>query len=126
MVVLSNHSLGPAVEVLVSNEVAARMLLETAEAARPLAQGRWEHELVLWLEDRARKPGPTIDVGELAWSPDNFERQRRFVIDAIARAAVASEHVRALTMWSRQIEAHPREHVSVGRRWRWTGLGATA
>ena len=126
MVVFSNHTLGPAVEVLVSNEVATHKLRATAEAARPLAQGRWEHELVLWLEDRARTPGPTIDVGELAWSPDNFERQRRFVIDAIARAAVGSEHARALGLWCRQLESHAREHVIVGRRWRWTGVNATA
>ncbi len=120
MVVFSNHKLGAAAELLVSPEVAHKMLTATAEAARPLAQGRWEHELVLWLEHRARRVGSAIDVGDLAWSPDNFERQRRFVADAIARAAVSSEHARALGLWGRQVEGHRREHVVVGRRWRWT------
>lgn len=119
MVVFSNHRLGAAVELLVSHDVAIHMLQATAEAARPLAQGRWEHELVLWLEDRSRQPGTGLDVGELAWTPDNFERQKRFVADAIERAAGGSEHARALSLWRKMIEGHLREHVVVGRRWRW-------
>src|SRR5687768_16625095 len=114
MVVFSNEHLGAAAELLVSPVVAAEMLRSTAEAARPLAQSRWEHELVLWLEDRSRTLGPGLDVAELAWTPDNFERQRRFVTDAIDRAALGSDHARALSLWCRLIEAHPREHVVVG------------
>ena len=46
MVVFSNRRLGPAAEIAVSPDVGSTMLRETAEAARPLAQSRWEHELV--------------------------------------------------------------------------------
>lgn len=82
MVVFSNRRLGPAAELLVSDAVAQEMLRATAAAARPHATARWELELVRWLDDRSR--GATaIEVGEIAWTPDNFERQRRFVLDAI-------------------------------------------
>ncbi len=70
-------------------------------------------------------PGAGVDVGEFAWSPENFERQRRFVTDAIERAAIGSEHARALGLWAKMIVAHPRESVMVGRRWRWTTHDAT-
>jgi len=119
MVVFSNQRLGAVAEILVSPTVASAMLRQAAEAARPLAQSRWEHELILWLEDRSRSIGSAFDVTEIAWTPDNFERQRRFLTDAIDRAAIASEHGRPLGMWARMIVAHPREHVVVGRRWRW-------
>jgi hypothetical protein len=120
MVVFSNRRLGPAAELLLSSEVAIALLRATSEAARPLAQGRWELELVLWLEDRSRQPASELDVGEIAWSPENFERQKRFVVDAIERAALGSPHARALGLWARLIAVHPREHVVVGRRWRWS------
>lgn len=116
MIVFSNHRLGPASELLVSTAVAESMLRETAVAASSSAADRWERELVRWLEARAHGP-ETIDVGELAWSPENFERQRRFLIHAIEQAAVTSEHARALTRWAAMIEAHPRDSVQVGRRW---------
>jgi hypothetical protein len=123
MVVFSNQRLGPVAEVPVSPKIAAAMLRATAEAARPLAQGRWEYELVLWLEDRARlvESGldAGLDVGEIAWTPDHFERQKCFVTDAIERAALGSEHGRALARWARLISDHPREWVVVGRRWIW-------
>ena len=125
MVVFSNRRLGPAAELLVSPEVGSSMLRATAEAARPLAQGRWEHELVVWLEDRSRQFGGDLDVGDIAWSPDNFERQRAFLTGAIERAAIVSPHGRALTRWARQIADHPRESVVVGRRWQWTAHHAT-
>ncbi len=123
---LSNRRLGPAAELLVSAAVAEAMLRETAAAARPAAEGRWEHELVRWLEERAGPPGPTpegrpaeaaLDVSEIAWTPDNFERQKQFLLRAIEQAAEISEHARALRRWSRMIEAHPRDSVQFGRRW---------
>ena len=119
MVVYSNRRIGAAAELLVSSEVAGAMLADTAAAARPLAQGRWELEFVLWLEDRAHRLATDLDVEDIAWSPENFERQKRFVIDSIERAAVGSPHARALHLWSRLFEAHTREHVVVGRRWQW-------
>jgi len=124
MVVFSNQRLGAAAEILVSPAVASAMLRQAAEAARPLAQSRWEHELILWLEDRSRSIGSAFDVTEIAWTPDNFERQRRFLTDAIDRAAIGSDHGRPLGLWARMIVAHPREHVVVGRRWRWAASPA--
>jgi hypothetical protein len=126
MIVFSNQRLGPAAELLVSPEVAAAILRATAEAARPLAEGRWEHELVRWLEDRAVRADAGFDVGDIAWSPEHFERQRSFLIDAIQRAALGSEHARALGLWARLIDAHPRDSVVVGRRWLWAGEDARA
>src|SRR5512138_2318680 len=118
MIVFSNHRLGAAVELLVSAEVAEHILQETAEAARPAATARWEHELVRWLEDRAQAHD-AVDVADIAWTPEHFETQRQFLVDAIARAADRSEHARALGLWRRMIEAHPREFVQFGRRWTW-------
>lgn len=132
MIVFSNRRLGPATELLVSAVVAEAMLRATAAAARPEADARWEQELVRWLEGRADRPAEAapageaprgrpaeavIDVGEIAWTPDNFDRQRRFLLGAIERAAELSEHARALRLWAQMIEAHPRDSVQFGRRW---------
>jgi len=121
MVVYSNRRLGAAAELMLSSDVAAAMLADTAAAARPLAQGRWEQELVVWLEDRSRRIAMDLDVDDIAWSPDNFERQKRFVVEAIERAAASSPHARALGLWGRLVDAQLREHVVVGRRWQWVG-----
>lgn len=130
MIVFSNRRLGPAAELLVSRTVAESMLRATAAAARPDAEARWEQELVRWLEDRASpregatlesprgRPAESIlDVTEIAWTPDNFDRQRRFLLRAIELAAESSEHARALRLWAQLIEAHPKDSVQFGRRW---------
>jgi hypothetical protein len=119
MVVFSNHRLGPGAELLVSETVAACILRSTAAAARPFAQARWEHELVTWLESRADTRTSDIDVADIAWTPDHFEPQRRFLLDAIMRAATTAEHALAFDRWRRMIEAHPADSVQVGRRWQW-------
>lgn len=119
MVVFSNHRLGPSAELLVSDDVARTVLSATAAAARPFAEARWEVELVLWLDGRAAAGAKTLDVADIAWTPDHFERQRRFLIDAILRAAATTEHVLAFDRWRRLIEAHPADSVQVGRRWQW-------
>jgi len=118
MVVFSNHRLGPTAEVLVSREVAAQLLREVAAAAEPAARARWEHELVTWLE-RCAASGASFDVADIAWTPEHFEHQRSFLVDAVQRAAVSSSHARFLLRWRGMIEAHPRESVQVGRRWQW-------
>ena len=118
MLVLTNVRLGPAAELLLSPEVASAMLGATADAARARACGRWEHELAIWLDARARS-GAGFDVGEIAWTPEHFEHQRAFVVDAIEHAAARCPHVRALHLWARMIAAHPKAEVVVGRRWRW-------
>ena len=112
------RSLGPASELLVSPGVAESMLRETAIAASSTATGWWERELVRWLSDRAGTTA-SIDVGEVAWSPENFETQRQFLLASIQEAARTSEHARALGRWAAMIEAHPRDSVQVGRRWIW-------
>lgn len=122
MIVFSNHRLGPAAELLVSPEVATQMLRGAADAAAAVAEGRWERELVGWLIDRATAASSAagvtvIDVGEIAWTPDHFDHQRRFLLDAMDRASDGSEHGRAFARWARLIEAHPRDSVQVGRRW---------
>jgi hypothetical protein len=119
MVVFSNRRLGPSSELLVSREVARELLREVAAAARPSAQARWEHELVSWLERCAASGSIGIDVSDIAWTPEHFERQRKFLVEAIQGALGGSRHGRALTRWCGLIEAHPRESVQVGRRWQW-------
>jgi len=128
MVVFSNLRLGPGAELLVSDQVASNMLRATAAEAAPFAEARWELELVRWLETRAdavvaettRPPDAgDLDVSDIAWTPDHFEPQRRFLIDAILRASASCEHTLALDRWRRLIEAHPADSVQVGRRWIW-------
>jgi len=119
MVVFSNRRLGPGAELLVSREVASELLCEVAAAAGPAAQARWEHELASWLQRCAASGSTSIDVADIAWTPEHFERQRRFLVEAIQRAQASSRHGRALIRWCGMIEAHPRESVSVGRRWQW-------
>ena len=125
MLVFSNDRLGAGVEIVVSNEVAAAMLQQVADAIRTRAEARWELELLRWLDDRALAAGRTtgtlaIDVSEIAWTRDHFDTQRWFVIDAIARATLHSDHAAALDRWRRMIEAHPRDSVQFGRRWTWS------
>jgi hypothetical protein len=118
MVVFSNHRLGPSAELLVSREAAVQLLRELAEAAGPSAEARWEHELVTWLE-RCAASINGFDVSDIAWTPEHFEHQRSFLLDAVRRAVTSSRHARALTRLAVMIEAHPRESVQVGRRWQW-------
>lgn len=118
MIVFSNHRLGPSAELMISREVAADLLREVAAAAGPAAEARWEHELVTWLE-RCATAATSFDVSDIAWTPEHFERQRGFLIEAIQRAAPTSRHARALVLWRGMIEGHPRESVQVGRRWQW-------
>jgi len=123
--VFSNRRLGPSAELLVSREVAAELLREVAAAGRPAAQARWEHELVLWLDRCAGSDLPAFDVADIAWTPEHFERQRGFLLAAIEAAAAGSVHARALARWGSLIEAHPRDAVQIGRRWRWPASEAT-
>lgn len=128
MLVFSNDRLGAHAELVVSNDIAAVMLQQVADAIRTRAEARWELELLRWLDDRALAAGRTtgtlattiIDVSEIAWTRDHFDAQRWFLIDAVARAQMHSEHAGALDRWRRMIEAHPRESVQVGRRWHWS------
>jgi hypothetical protein len=113
---LTNRRLGPTQQLALSKEVVATMLREVAAAARPVASARWEHELVCWLDDSASRPG-SLDVGDLAWTPEHFEAQRKFVVDAIHRALDTSSCEPVMRRWLVMIAAHPRESVKAGRRW---------
>ncbi len=124
MVVFSNQRLGPSVELVVSNDVAAAMLQAAADAMRTRAEARWERELVRWLDERALAAGraettASVDVSEIAWTRDHFDEQRWFLVDALARATMRSEHAPALERWRQMIEAHPRDSVQLARRWTW-------
>ncbi|HEU4733126.1 MAG TPA: hypothetical protein VFT22_34775 [Kofleriaceae bacterium] len=125
MVVLSNRRLGPSAELLVSREAFSELLREVAAAARPAARARWEHELVAWLEHVAASGSAGLDVSDIAWTPEHFDPQRGFLVGAIQAAMTASRHGRALLRWCELIEAHPRECVQVGRRWRWPAIQPT-
>ncbi len=119
MVVFSNHRLGPSAELFVSDDIAIAILKATAATARLVAEARWERELVRWLEGRAELSAKHLDVSEIAWTPDHFDSQRRFLTDAILRAGLGSEHAAAFERWRRLIEAHPRDSIQFGRRWQW-------
>ena len=125
MLVFSNQRLGPAAELLVSREVAIAVLRSVADAARPTASAHWERELVRWLDEKARWIGATsstmlaIDVGDIAWTPLNFDGQRRFLLAAIEAARGDAPYARQLTDWADLIKAHPRDSVQFGRRWIW-------
>jgi hypothetical protein len=118
---LTNRRLGPSYQLSLSAEVVATMLREIADAARPTASARWEHELVGWLDDRAARP-TAIDVSDLAWTPEHFEAQRKFVVDAITQALETSRHEGVMRRWLVMIAAHPRESVRTGRRWPQAGV----
>lgn len=128
MLVFSNHRLGPVAELLVSRDAAVAVLRAVAEAARPRASAHWERELVRWLDEQASRaaggaPGHGIDVGEIAFTPQHFDRQRRFLLDAIDLARTSSPHARLLAEWAELIKAHPRDSVQFGRRWTWSATG---
>ena len=124
MLVFSNQRLGPAAELMVSRDVAVALLKLVAEAARPFAHAYWERELVRWLDEQAVRASVTraavaIDVGDIAFTPQHFDRQRRFLLEAIEEARAETPHARVLVDWADLIKAHPRDSVQFGRRWVW-------
>jgi hypothetical protein len=124
MLVFSNQRLGPAAELMVSRDVAIRLLRRVADAARAFASAHWERELVRWLDEQAVRAAVTqlaltIDVGEIAFTPQHFDRQRRFLLEAIEEARTETPYSRVLTDWADLIKAHPRDSVQFGRRWLW-------
>jgi hypothetical protein len=125
MLVLSNQRIGPTAELMVSRDVGASLVRHVAEVARVAASSHWERELVRWLDERARwitsstaRP-IVLDVGDIAFTPQHFDRQRRFLLDAIDGARTEARYARALTDWADLIKAHPRDSVQLSRRWIW-------
>ena len=129
MLVFSNQRLGPAAELMVSREVAIAVVRSVAASARPVATAHWERELVRWLDERASWIASTsavtpritisIDVGDIAWTPQHFDRQRQFLLEAIEDARKHVPYSRQLVDWADLIKAHPRDSVQFGRRWVW-------
>jgi hypothetical protein len=124
MLVFSNQRLGPVAELMVSRDVAVSLLRLVAEAARVAATAYWESELVRWLDEQALRASVTplaitIDVSEIAFTPQHFDRQRRFLLDAIEEARAETPYSRVLVDWADLIKAHPRDSVQFGRRWLW-------
>src|SRR5262245_863164 len=121
--VLSNLRMG--YELAVPRPVAAHALGLAIAAATELAVDRWQRELAAWLGDRQRAAiagGHGLDVSELAWTPDHFTEQQRFVIDALITAAARADvdDVRiALHRMAALVDGHDRTWVVVGRRWSW-------
>jgi hypothetical protein len=98
------------------------------EMARETAADRWEHELAAWLADRrwaiAGGVRAGLDLGEVAWTPEHFSDQQRFVVGVCDQASrrTAEPELAADLVRLRELAAHHgREHVVVGRRWRWLG-----
>src|SRR5688500_6680122 len=111
-------------ELAVPRTTAARAIAALGSAAAGAARDRWQRELAAWLAGTARAVlagAAGFDVGELAWTPDHFAEQQRFVIDMVADAAVlAPPEVRlALERFLILIARHERAWVLVGRRWDW-------
>ena len=124
MLVFSNHRLGPAAEMMLPRDVAIALLRSVAEAARMRSSAIWERELVRWLDEKALVASTTmapfvIDVGDIAFTPSNFDRQRRFLLEAIDEARDGTPYSRALVDWADLIKAHPRDSVQMPRRWLW-------
>jgi hypothetical protein len=116
---LSNLRMG--YEIAIPRPVATRALVLAVDAARSLADDRWQRELVAWLGDRTRSLGHGLDVGDLAWTPEHFVEQQRFVVAALtAAAAQADDDARiALHRFAALVAGHDRSWVVVGRRWSW-------
>lgn len=126
--VFSNAKMGH--EVAVPRPVASHAVTLIALAASASARDRWQRELAAWLAEQARSlggGGAGFDIGDVAWTPNNFADQQRFVVDAIRYAAAgetgdlraALDHLAAL------IAGHDRAWVVVGRRWTWpSGVAA--
>ncbi len=128
MITFSNLGADGAPSVSLPTPTALALLDALVDAGRTMACGRWEVELAAWLADRrgaleaCARSG--LDLIEVAWTPDHFADQQRFVIavcdaaadrnvgDATLHGALA--HVRAL------VAAHRRGQIAFGRRWRWT------
>lgn len=128
MITFSNLRADEALTFTLPERAAAALLGALTEASREIALSRWEQELVAWLADRrwavASGHRAGVDLGEVAWTPEHFGEQRRFVLAMCERALVrlrADDDLgRAAITGVRELAAaHGREHVPVGRRWRW-------
>lgn len=128
MITFSNLRAADSLTFTTSERGAVAVLGALVELARETAADRWEHELTAWLADRrwaiAGGVRAGLDLGEVAWTPEHFADQQRFVIAICehASARAAEPGLAADLARLRELAAHHgREHVVVGRRWRWLG-----
>lgn len=117
-------------EVAVPRPVASQAVTLIALAASASARDRWQRELAAWLAEQARAlaaGGSGFDVGDVAWTPNNFADQQRFLIEAISYAAAGEtgDLRAALDRLAALIAGHDRAWVVVGRRWTWPSGVAT-
>ena len=116
MVVFSNHRLGASAELLVSDDVAAIDPARDRRRSPARSPRRGGSSSSCCGSTAAPSTRPTVlDVTDIAWTPDHFEPQRRFLLDAILRAAAQADHALAFDRWRRMIEAHPADSVQVGQ-----------
>jgi hypothetical protein len=120
--IFSNERMGH--EVAVPRPIASHAVAAIALAATASARDRWQRELAAWLGEQARSlagGGGGFDVGDVAWTPNNFSDQQRFLVEAIAYAAAGEtgELRAALDRLAALIAGHDRAWVVVGRRWSW-------
>ena len=128
MITFSNLRAADSLTFTTSERGALAVLGALVETAREAAADRWEHELAAWLADRrwaiAGGARAGLDLGEVAWTPDHFAAQQRFVVAICEQAsarATAPELAADLARLRELAAHHAREHVVVGRRWRWLG-----
>ena len=128
MITFSNLRAAESLTFTTSERGAIAVLGALVVAARAAAADRWEHELAAWLADRrwaiAGGARAGLDLGEVAWTPEHFAAQQRFVIAICDQASgrAADPGLAADLARLRELAAHhAREHVVVGRRWRWLG-----
>ena len=129
MITFSNVRVDDTASFTASERDACALLEALAVAARERARDRWQLELVAWLVDRrgaiATAARAGVDIGEIAWTPEHFEDQQRFVVAAadlaLDLALLDGPVADALARLRDLAAAHRRELVSVGRRWQWVG-----
>jgi hypothetical protein len=105
-------------EGFVVDEAAAVVLLDALiQTGAISAAARWEHDLIAWLAERRRgiASGATagIDLAEVAWTPEHFADQQRFVIALCERIAAGCRDAISLRGL---VARRSREHVGLTRR----------
>ncbi len=119
MVTFSDDRVGDS--FVVPPRVAVALLDALVRAGASLAAARWEHDLIAWLGDRRRglaigaRAG--LDLGEVAWTPEHFAEQQRFVIALCEAVDPLSAEVATAAATLRELASRRnREHVLVARR----------
>jgi hypothetical protein len=125
VIIFSNLRAAEASSYAVPLRTAVAALDALVDAGRDVAAARWERELIAWLGDRraaiTRGTRAALDLGEVAWTPDHFGDQQRFFLTLCERggAGAPPEVAVALGRLRELAGHHSRDHVAVGRRWRW-------